>query len=153
LRPYHLFLLAPLAACSSQVEGPAITYSPCDTIVVVPGPDATGDELASLPEAIALWNRLGSTRLTLEDVAGAEHLPISFQDAASSFHGLYDATYGIVYINHALVDPHQRAVVIAHELGHAMGLVHITSRASVMAPSNLSVEPNADDASALSCAE
>jgi hypothetical protein len=40
-------------------------------------------------------------------------------------------------------------VVIAHELGHSMGLVHVTTYESVMKSGNLTVEPQAADAQAL----
>ena len=84
----------------------------------------------------------------------------SIDDAAEFFHGLYDDEHGVVYINRALSDDHQRTVTVAHELGHAFGLLHIDrdARVSVMNPNNLSVEPNDGDAAELvalwgSCAE
>jgi hypothetical protein len=42
------------------------------------------------------------------------------------------------------------ADVIAHEIGHAFGLVHVTGRASVMNAGNIDVAPNAGDAADLS---
>ena len=43
------------------------------------------------------------------------------------------------------------AVTIAHEIGHAFGLVHVPAdqRTSVMNPNNLVVEPTAEDVDTL----
>ena len=78
-------------------------------------------------------------------------ISLEFQAAAEMFHGFYDDQRGVVYINLSLEDDHQRSVTIAHELGHAFGLVHVqaSERASVMNPGNLTVEPTAADAAAL----
>ena len=40
-------------------------------------------------------------------------------------------------------------VTIAHEIGHAFGLVHVSDRPSVMNVGNLVVEPNTGDVTAL----
>ena len=75
-----------------------------------------------------------------------------FADAAAFFHGYYDPETGEVSINNDLQDPGELAVVIAHELGHAMGLSHVPSaqRASVMNPGNLGTPPGVDDNALLS---
>ncbi len=90
-----------------------------------------------------LWNARGFTKLS----AGGDGEPIalSFEKAASFFHGFYDPTTGEVLINSTLDEPGELAVVVAHELGHAMGLPHIENRASVMNPGNLSVSPTPED--------
>ncbi len=43
------------------------------------------------------------------------------------------------------------AVTIAHEIGHAFGLVHVPAgqRTSVMNPNNLVIEPTAEDVDTL----
>lgn len=53
----------------------------------------------------------------------------------------------MIFINDDL-DGQPLAVTVAHELGHAFGLVHVdpSVRASVMNPGNLSTPPTAADA-------
>jgi hypothetical protein len=53
----------------------------------------------------------------------------------------------VVYVNLALTDRHERAVTIAHEVGHAFGLIHVDRavRSSVMNQGNLEVEPSPAD--------
>ena len=127
--------------------------------MLVPGDGADRAEIASLDQAAAMWNRLGQTRLSTAKPEPAGETPdataarpadpileVRFETAAPVFHGLYDDEHGVVYINHRLADPHQRAVTVAHEVGHALGLFHITARASVMNPANLEIEPDREDA-------
>ena len=81
---------------------------------------------------------------------GAPGLPIHFQNAAPPFHGFYDAPSGQVFINTDLSGA-PLTITIAHEIGHAFGLVHIPAdqRSSVMNPNNLVVEPTAEDVDTL----
>jgi Zn-dependent peptidase ImmA (M78 family) len=66
--------------------------------------------------------------------------------AAPGVFGFYDDVDVKLEISDALSDD-QRAIVIAHELGHAFGLVHVaaTERASVMNVANLRIAPTAAD--------
>jgi hypothetical protein len=147
LRPFLLVVAAVLPACFS---GPADTtldviFDPCATVVVEPSASFGAAERQSVADAIAMWNRAGETRLTLDGVDGAPRLRVELDDAAGNFHGLYEDELGVIVINRALTDPHARAVTIAHELGHAFGLVHVAGRPSVMNPGNLAIEPDALD--------
>ena len=74
-----------------------------------------------------------------------------FDPAGTSFHGFYDDAVGVVYVNEAIEDDHARAVTVAHELGHAFGLLHIdvTRDHSVMNDGNMKTPPNDFDADAL----
>jgi hypothetical protein len=79
--------------------------------------------------------------------AAPSTLPVRFMPAAAFSHGYYDPS-GEVLINDDLT-ARPLVVTIAHEVGHAFGLVHVTDRPSVMNPGNLDIEPNAGDVAAL----
>ena len=127
---------------------------------------ATATQQAGARTAIDLWNSAAGTDLSMvqppvqpmlaqptaqpldASQAAPATLPILFQAAAAPAHGLFDPTLGEVFINDDLV-ARPLAVTIAHEVGHAFGLVHVTNRPSVMNPGNLDIEPNSADVAAL----
>jgi hypothetical protein len=133
-----LLVAIAMAGCGSQ--SPAITFDRCDP-VRVSGADGVAD-------AIAMWAARGVTPFTIGEPADVRIEPAS---GAAVFYGFYDDATATVYVNTTITDAHARAVTIAHELGHALGLVHVPPevRASVMNPGNLTVEPTAEDAAAL----
>ncbi len=99
------------------------------------------DELraSSVREAFALWG------LTPAQAAeGDAQIQLVFEDAAEAFHGLYDDEHAVIYINARITAAGPLAIVIAHELGHAMGLPHIAA-ASVMRSGNTTIGPTPDD--------
>ena len=122
-----------VVACSGGGGDSTIdrTYDPCALTIAV---DETGRQ--GVDDALALWGFAESE---------GPALPVTFEPAATSFRGLYDDERGIVIINAAITDPATRAIVIAHEMGHAFGLAHRSDRASVMKPGNLSIAPTDDD--------
>lgn len=125
-------------------------FDPCGAIDVA-APGATTDQRASIADAFALWRARGVAPFTLVDGASAA-ITVEFRDAATSIYGFYDDATAIVYVNLRLDDPVERAITIAHELGHSIGLDHIAldSRRSVMNPGNLVVAPTASDAATVS---
>jgi hypothetical protein len=133
-----------LAACSASTPTtPGIEFDPCTP----PTPtvsSATDVQAAGLAAAEALWRGDGVPGLGTTPGAVLE---VRFQHAAPEFYGLYDAQAGMIYVNDELTDPGTLSIVIAHELGHAFGLVHISAsvRASVMNPGNLLIQPTTDD--------
>ncbi len=136
-----------LVGCSSPPQGTPITFDPCEPVAVA-SPAASADQLASIDDAIALWRADGVTGVTRADAA---QLAIVFRDAPDALYGYYDAPTATIYVNTRVTDPGERAVTIAHELGHAFALVHIApaTRLSVMNPGNLTVAPNDGDEAAL----
>ncbi|MFL5307177.1 MAG: matrixin family metalloprotease [Polyangia bacterium] len=101
--------------------------------------------------ALEAWNQAAGTQLIAgPPPAGMSAVPIHFQGAAAPDHGLYDAQSAQIFLNDDLTGP-SLAVVTAHEIGHAMGLVHIdpARRVSVMNPGNLSTTPTSADAAQL----
>jgi len=128
-----------------------ITFDPCRPLVLVPAADATPDELASLDDAAAMWGQVGLGLAGRAEVAGAQHLPVRFEKAAAAFHGIYLDETGELVVNRAMTDRKQRAITIAHELGHAYGLWHVAAavRKSVMNKGNLATVPLHSDAAAI----
>lgn len=141
-----------VAACGAPNEAIVTVYSPCAQVTVAPAEGTTADQTQSVARAIELWNALGLTRLTLEASAANATIPVTFQDGPAPFYGLYQDEAGDVVINQKVEDPATATVVIAHELGHAMGLVHVDpyERKSVMNLGNLAQGPTAEDGAALS---
>lgn len=134
-----------------------ITFDPCQPLVVVPPANASAAQLQSLDDAIAMWHAVGITSLSRQDAtqdqgpANAQHLPLRFQKALPAFYGIYLDKSGELVINTSLTDRKQRAITMAHEIGHAWGLFHIDTsvRTSVMNKGNLSVQPLAADGDAV----
>jgi hypothetical protein len=145
-----LFVLAPLVACTaSGSDAPiAVTHDACAPPTVTAGPAATAIQLDGIAAAEALWRARGAPAL---GVRPGGVLEVQFQAAAPPFHGLYDDQASVIYINNDLADPGELAIVIAHELGHSFGLVHVSPdvRLSLMNPGNLDVLPTEDDQRAL----
>jgi hypothetical protein len=130
---------------SSSQDG-GLMFDPCSGISAQAAAGASSVQTQGVRDAVALWKKVAPLDLSADP--GLTVVPVGFQTAGAVFHGLYEPDHGDVLINQDLTDPHQLAVVIAHELGHSMGLVHVTYD-SVMQAGNLSIEPQAADAQAL----
>jgi hypothetical protein len=151
----HLVCLAAavaVAGCSGSStasEQAALTFDPCAAIAIA-APGATADQLAAIDLAIAMWSGQGAIAVARVGDPSTADVTISFASAGPAEYGFYDDTAAKIAINLGL-SADQTAITCAHELGHAMALVHISPevRASVMNPGNLVVAPNAGDAAAL----
>jgi len=148
------------AADSSSAVAGAIRFDPCARLVLVPDPGLSAAEAAGVGAGIGLWNQAAHARVVMGTGASNSDppsaagetvvLPIHFQAAGAPFHGLYDPAGAQIFINTDL-DGHDRVVAVAHEVGHAFGLIHVPAdeRRSVMNSGNLDEEPNAADVAAL----
>lgn len=162
LLAYLTILLASVAAaCGGPSSGPvvaAVRFDPCHPLALVVGAGTSGDRSAGVRAAADLWNGAARAQLSVDEAptapaldatgAASATLPVDFQPAISLSHGYYDPSNGQVLINDDLT-ARPLAVTIAHEVGHAFGLVHVTGRPSVMNAGNLDVEPNDGDVAAL----
>jgi hypothetical protein len=136
-----------LSACTGGAADSTIdmTHDPCAPLALVSA-NATDVQQAGMQNAQELWRDHGAPSLGLR--AGAT-IEVTFDDAAPAFHGLYDDEAGMIYVNRTLIAEPALSIVIAHELGHAFGLQHVTGRDSVMSPGNLTIVPNDGDREAL----
>lgn len=144
-------MLAFFAACSPDSPNTIRTvFDPCRALVLAPDGATTPDDRVSMAAAIDLWRTAAALHVTL-DAPAAPRLPIRFQMAAGAFHGLYDDRIGEIFVNDEFAAPSARTITIAHELGHAFGLVHVpaSERPSLMNPNNTTVPPTAEDVAAL----
>jgi hypothetical protein len=145
-----LFLCTTLIACGSSQGGDstaATTFDPCSPLSVLAAmPNQVQQD--GVAAAAQLWRVDGAPGV---GIAGGTSIDVHFQTAAPMFHGLYDDRAGEIYINEDLVDVRTLSIVIAHELGHAFGLQHVSPdvRPSVMNPDNLTIAPTAEDRQAL----
>jgi hypothetical protein len=155
-------MLAILTACSADPSASYLARDPCATLAVNAA-DATPLELDGIAAAFALWRERGVSAFDANPItadampAGAmpsdatadtiDAIAIRFDDAAETFHGIYDPPSATITINRALTDRPTLAIVIAHELGHVFGLAHVpaATRASLMNPGNLATPPTDAD--------
>lgn len=148
-----LFLTVSCAGDAHE-GGVSFAFDPCEVIELAVDPGTTELELRSIDDALAMW--ASASALPLPNVhiavraAGGESdgaLRIRFEDGAPFFNGQYDPATMSVIINRRITDPMARTITIAHELGHALGLLHATEGGapSLMSPGNVTAVPtNAD---------
>jgi Metallo-peptidase family M12B Reprolysin-like len=122
---------------------------PCTPVVLVAAAGTTDAERGSLADAAALWSAVAAVQLGVDAAVGATTIPVRFQSAPLAFLGAYEPDRQDVVVNSEIPDEPTRAIVLAHEIGHAFGMAHIAGRPSVMNASNSTVAPNALDAVAL----
>lgn len=148
--PLFVCVALSLPACGSPSEDGTIdtTYDPCTAHIALVSPST--EQITETDAALTLWNERAFLTLGRATTPHARTIPVQFDDAAAAFHGVYDDEHGVVFINRDLTG-HALAITIAHELGHAFGLRHVKAsvRKSLMNPSNIEVEPTAEDAEQL----
>jgi hypothetical protein len=148
-----LFLLAAGACAADDNTPPVPMADPCTPVVLVAAAGTTDAERASLLDAADLWKAVAAVQIgvgvTEGALDGATVIPVRFLSAPLAFLGAYEEEQKDVVVNSEIPDEPTRAIVLAHELGHAFGMAHIAGRPSVMNASNSTVAPNAADAAAL----
>jgi len=145
-----LLLVCVAAGCAGPDDTPPPAMAdPCLPVVLVAAAGTTDAERASLADAAGLWNAVAALHIGVEATAGATTIPVRFESAPLAFLGAYEPERQDVVVNSEIPDEPTRAIVLAHELGHAFGMAHIAGRPSVMNASNSTVAPNAADAVAL----
>ncbi|MFP4598193.1 MAG: DUF6782 family putative metallopeptidase [Persicimonas sp.] len=128
-----------------------VVYNPCEPLNIEVQGEADADQLASVDEALAMWNQLAPVALNREAADAATTIPVRFESGAPMLHGYYEDETGEVIINRSLSDERARAITVAHELGHAFGLRHVAAkkRSSLMNSGNLDTGLTDADADAL----
>lgn len=116
---------------------------------------ATALQSTGITDAIALWRARGVPSLELEPAGQASALELDppieiyFEGGAPMSFGFYDDEVGTIHINASIENHRALAIVIAHELGHAFGLEHVSDRTSLMNPGNYRTPPTEADQAAL----
>lgn len=129
-----------------------MTFDPCSALTIVPIPATDPGEVQSVEDAVLLWSRVLPTRITVgEESPEAPVVKIVFESGDNFYRATYWDQLGAISISRDRLDRADYPVVIAHELGHAFGLPHVSTdvRPSVMNVGNLEIEPNDEDASPL----
>lgn len=146
-----------LCACSAD-DVVDVTFDPCSPqtpLTLVPGGDVEAPEVQGVADAVAAWGGVLPVTIEVGDVgawpADGPALAITFESGDTPYRAMYWDTLGEISISREHLAPGDYGLAIAHELGHAFGLLHVSpdDRASVMNVGNLEVEPTAEDAAAV----
>jgi hypothetical protein len=132
-----LFVLG-VTACGTADTTIDITHDPCAGIALAGG--TTDTQRAGIEGALQLWAGHGVATTTEPTT-----IDIVFEHASGAFRGVYDDERGVIHVNDSIEELAPLSIVIAHELGHAFGLPHVTDRPSLMNPANLTQPPTDDD--------
>lgn len=141
------------AACGDPHASEGAGAHDACALLTVTTAAASPAEQAGIDGALVLWRDHGVAAFDAAPGAAApgSTIDIQFADAPAAFHGVYDPAADRVLINRDLTEPATIAIVIAHELGHVFGLLHVSpaARISLMNPGNLVTPPTDGDRQAV----
>jgi hypothetical protein len=144
------------------------TFDPCSPLTIAvrfdtSDIDTSDDELQSVDAAIASWAQVLPTRIARvreeesrgeegRDEENSDGLKIVFESGDSFYRAIYFDKRGEILVNRGSLTLDEMPLAIAHELGHAFGLLHVAAseRRSVMNVGNLDIAPDSEDASNVS---
>jgi hypothetical protein len=136
-------------------------FDPCSELTVVAAEGTEPHELASIEEAVLVWDQVLPTEIAVgssADAAGT--LAIHFDSGDTFYRAIYFDALATIRVSRDKLAPEDYPIAIAHELGHAFGLFHVDSdeRESVMNAGNLEIlatRADADEVRALwaACAD
>lgn len=151
MRPLLLALIVFSGCGITRDETIDVVHDPCGGLALHVSSEATAEERKSVIEAAEIWNAIAWLHLSLSESLAEDEgsVPIDFRAAPLAFLGVYEDESGEVLVNRRIKDARARAITVAHEVGHAMGLAHVTERASIMNIANTEVLPTADDEATL----
>lgn len=147
--------LTHVVGCADEsATGPGVTFDACAPLEIGVEPALTTEQMQGVTDALAMWNQAAGTALVPAAPAAMTStpmVPLTFQVAAPPFHGLYDNRAGRIYINQDLTDIAPLRITIAHEIGHAFGLPHVSAsvRRSLMNSGNTTISITPEDVEAL----
>lgn len=148
MRHLAILGLALAVACAAD-DAPETVYDPCSPLTLAVEPDLGDTERTAVESAIAAWQHVLPTRISIGDrTAATDVLPVRFVSGDTFYRAIYWDFEGSISISRDRLAEHDYALALAHELGHAFGLLHVraTDRASVMNEGNLELAPTTADA-------
>jgi hypothetical protein len=123
-------------------------FDPCSPLTIMPGSDTQAHEIQGIEDAILAWDRVLPTRIDIGDpVDDSPVISIYFDPGDTFYRALYLDKRGEILVSRDRLSADDLGLAIAHELGHAFGLLHVSKdeRPSVMNVGNLEFLPSAED--------
>lgn len=152
LRPTIVLLsVGILAGCAADAHVDTV-YDPCSPLTIAVASDLSAAELSGIEGAILAWQHVLPTQIVVgAGPRSADVLPLRFEPGETFFRGNYWDSLGQIEISRDQLDPEDYALAIAHEMGHAFGLLHVSKedRPSVMNVGNLEIAPTEEDGAAV----
>ncbi len=158
------------AGCIATDDVIDVVFDPCSpTMVTVSSSVDAGETLdprhvVAIEQAIVLWSSVlpisakwsdaseqpSSLEVDIQPAHEPSVLFVSFRELSPILNGTYRDEEGEILVNNQL-EENEQAVTLAHEMGHAFGLLHVgtDSRPSVMNAGNTTTAPTVEDAELL----